>query len=152
MLYTPHFLTGAAIVKMIPNPVIGLPLAFLSHILLDLLPHYDFGIKPGMKVRDILNMKEKRTFLLLGALVFDIILMIVAFLWLFFTKSNFLMLLGGIVAILPDVAEQGLLILGIPLSSLQDKFQCRVSPKYGFISYPIVSFLAALILLGENCR
>ena len=39
MLYTPHFLTGAVILKYIPNPAVGLPLAFLSHFVLDAIPH-----------------------------------------------------------------------------------------------------------------
>jgi len=54
MLYTPHFLVGAVILKYIPNPAIGLPLALLSHIALDLIPHNDFDIKPGMTIRDVL--------------------------------------------------------------------------------------------------
>jgi len=41
MLSTPHLLTGAAIVKIIPNPALGLPLAFLSHFALDSIPHWD---------------------------------------------------------------------------------------------------------------
>lgn len=51
MLSTPHLLVGAAIVKTIPNPVISLPLAFLSHFALDSIPHWDgsprtpFGLK-----------------------------------------------------------------------------------------------------------
>lgn len=41
MLSTPHLLVGAAIVKIVPNPVISLPLAFLSHFVLDSIPHWD---------------------------------------------------------------------------------------------------------------
>lgn len=147
MLYTPHFLTGAAIVKTMPDSVLGLTLAFLSHILLDLLPHYDFEIKPGMKIKDILKRWGKKQYFLLGIMGLDAIFLFVSIMWLFISKNNFLMILGGILAILPDVAEQGLLILGMPLSSLQDKFQTRVSAKYGFISYPIVSLIALHILL-----
>ena len=36
MLYLPHFLTGAAFLKIVPNPIIGLPLALASHFFLDL--------------------------------------------------------------------------------------------------------------------
>lgn len=147
MLYTPHFLTGAAILKTIPNPVIGLLLSFLSHIALDLLPHYDFGIRPGMKVKDILNRDNKEQYFLLGAMGLDLILLFISLIWVFLTKNNYLMILGGVAAISPDVVEQGLLILGIPLPSLQDKFQTRVSAKWGFISYPVVSLIALHILL-----
>lgn len=152
MLYTPHFLTGAAIVKTIPNPIISLPFVLISHILLDLIPHHDFEIKPGMNIKDIWEIgengarREKKRYFLIGALAFDIILMSITFAWILLGWKNYLMLLGGILAILPDVVEQGLLILGKPLPSVQDKFQFRVSAKYGFISYPIVSLIALYLL------
>lgn len=41
MLSTPHLLVGAAIVKVVPNPVLGLPLALISHFVLDSIPHWD---------------------------------------------------------------------------------------------------------------
>src|SRR5262245_29781011 len=41
MLSTPHLLVGAAIVKVIPDPAISLPLAFASHFVLDSIPHWD---------------------------------------------------------------------------------------------------------------
>jgi len=41
MLSTQHLLVGAAVVKAVPNPVISLPLAFLSHFALDSIPHWD---------------------------------------------------------------------------------------------------------------
>jgi hypothetical protein len=41
MLELPHTLVGATIATKIPNPLISLPLAFFSHFLLDLLPHWN---------------------------------------------------------------------------------------------------------------
>ncbi|HSX57757.1 MAG TPA: hypothetical protein VLE47_00600 [Candidatus Saccharimonadales bacterium] len=42
MLSTPHLLVGATIVKLMPDhPEIALPLAFLSHFVLDSIPHWD---------------------------------------------------------------------------------------------------------------
>ena len=146
MLYTPHFLTGAAIIKMIPNPAIGLPLSLLSHVALDMLPHHDFEVRPGMNIKDILNRGEKLTYFLLIAVGLDAILLLVSIIWLLITKRNLMMILGGILAILPDVIEQGLLVLGKRLPAIQDKFQYRVSARWGFISYPIVSLIALYIL------
>ena len=40
MTATNHALTGAVIVAAVSNPVIGLPLALLSHFVLDALPHF----------------------------------------------------------------------------------------------------------------
>lgn len=41
MTATAHALVGGAIAASIPDPSIGLPLAAISHPLLDLIPHWD---------------------------------------------------------------------------------------------------------------
>ena len=43
MTATDHALIGGTIVAAIPDPSIGLPLAFLSHPIADMIPHWDFG-------------------------------------------------------------------------------------------------------------
>lgn len=43
MTATAHALVGGAIASTIPDPAIGLSLAFISHPLLDLIPHWDFA-------------------------------------------------------------------------------------------------------------
>ncbi len=43
MTATAHALVGGAIAASIPDPAIGLPLAAISHPLLDLIPHWDVG-------------------------------------------------------------------------------------------------------------
>jgi hypothetical protein len=147
MLYTPHFLTGAAIIKTVPNPVLGLPLALLSHVALDLLPHHDFEIKPGMGIKEIIGKNNRYRNFMLGAMGLDAILLSASFIWVYLMKGNRMMILGGLLAILPDLIEQGALLLGKKLPALQDRFQNRVCAKYGFISYPIVSLIALYILI-----
>lgn len=44
MTATAHALVGGAIAAYIPNPAIGLPLASLSHPILDMIPHWDLGM------------------------------------------------------------------------------------------------------------
>ena len=44
MTATAHALVGGAIAASIPNPAIGLPLAALSHPILDMIPHWDLGV------------------------------------------------------------------------------------------------------------
>ncbi len=147
MLYTPHFLVGAAILKHIPNPYIGLPLSAFSHIILDLIPHTDFDIKPGMTIKSILFHKHPTRIVLLTAMTIDFILLLISFFWIAVNfNKNLWMLLGGITAISPDVIEQGFLLLGKPLTAIQDKFQNRVGIRYGLISYPIVSLIAIYFL------
>jgi len=41
VLETPHVIIGAAIASKIPNPLLSIPLAFGSHFLLDLSPHWN---------------------------------------------------------------------------------------------------------------
>ena len=121
MLYTPHFLTGAAIVKLVPNPVIGLPLALLSHFVLDMMPHNDFGIKPGASLKSIFSKENKQRNFFIAVMSIDIILLILSFLWLLFTSDYYWLVIGGGVAISPDALEQSLLIFGKQIPGLQYK-------------------------------
>lgn len=41
MLETPHVMVGAAIATKIPNPFVAIPLAFVSHLVLDRVPHWN---------------------------------------------------------------------------------------------------------------
>lgn len=43
MMALSHALVGAAIAAAVPNPLIGGPLIFVSHFLMDAIPHWDFG-------------------------------------------------------------------------------------------------------------
>src|SRR3989338_4712346 len=149
MLYTPHFLTGAVILKYIPNPVIGLPLAVLSHFLLDLTPHHDFGLRPGITLKEFWQTEKKSRNLIVAALFFDYFLCAAVFIWILFSFRSYLLLLGGIAGVLPDALEQLLMLFGIALPGWQDKLQWRVSAKYGFISYPVISGLAIYLLLFQ---
>ncbi|NMC59143.1 MAG: hypothetical protein GYA51_07145 [Candidatus Methanofastidiosa archaeon] len=41
MLETPHVAVGAAIASKIPNPFIAIPLAFTSHFVMEMVPHWN---------------------------------------------------------------------------------------------------------------
>lgn len=41
MLETPHVIVGAAIATKVANPALALPLAFMSHFVLDKTPHWN---------------------------------------------------------------------------------------------------------------
>ena len=41
MLETPHVVVGAAIATKFPNPLIAIPLSFLSHFALERVPHWN---------------------------------------------------------------------------------------------------------------
>ncbi len=44
MTATAHALVGGAIASSISNPALGIPLAFASHPILDMIPHWDLGM------------------------------------------------------------------------------------------------------------
>ncbi len=84
-----HALTGALIVSAV-NPVIGLPLAFVSHFALDALPHFgqDFGERKSLSK---------------GVWLIDTVLLLLLLTGLIIS-SNWLLILGGFVAFSPDFA------------------------------------------------
>ena len=49
MTTTNHAITGAFIATLIKQPLLALPLAFLSHFVCDALPHFDVGFTFGKK-------------------------------------------------------------------------------------------------------
>ena len=49
MLETPHVAVGAAIASQIPNPLISIPLAFASHFVLELVPHWNPHLNTELK-------------------------------------------------------------------------------------------------------
>lgn len=67
MTATAHALVGGIIATSISNPAIGLPLAALSHPLIDMVPHWDFGI--GWKKKSKLSLFWQASFDLLFGLI-----------------------------------------------------------------------------------
>jgi len=49
MLLTPHTAAGVAIASVLPQPELAIPLSFLSHFVLDFIPHWD---KIGLGMRE----------------------------------------------------------------------------------------------------
>ncbi len=86
MTATTHALIGGAIAASIPDPVIGIPLSALSHPLVDMIPHWDFGI----------GWKKKNTTLLFLESFGDLILGIALTFLLFGKSTNPLYLLSSI--------------------------------------------------------
>lgn len=74
MLATSHALTGAAIAKLIPDPLTGYLLAFLSHPILDYIPHWDLMTRytKRLKRKVIVNsLIDSGSGFLLGLLLFS---------------------------------------------------------------------------------
>lgn len=68
MTATAHALIGGAIAASISNPALGIPLAAISHPVMDMIPHWDFGLGWKKKSKVILFLQS------FGDLLFGVIL------------------------------------------------------------------------------
>jgi ABC-type dipeptide/oligopeptide/nickel transport system permease component len=97
MTATNHALTGSIIAAAVPNPVIGLPLALLSHFVLDALPHFGAHTVANPKT------KEFRAILITDSIMTAVLLLFVAFASYRMGMNWFVVFMGGFLAWLPDV-------------------------------------------------
>ena len=68
MTATAHALVGGAIAASISNPAVALPLSFISHPILDMIPHWDLGM--GWRKKNKLTLfLESSLDLLLGIVI-----------------------------------------------------------------------------------
>jgi hypothetical protein len=104
MLETPHVAIGAAIATAIPNPLISIPLAFTSHFLLDMAPHWNPHLNTETKKFGHLTNK---TYLIIGI---DLVSAIVLTGLLF--RGNMNVLYCSFASVLPDLVEAPYYILG----------------------------------------
>ncbi len=143
MLSTPHILVGGVIVKSIPNPLISIPLAFLSHLIFDSIPHWDFS--PSLKPKIMLYM------------FVDYAVGIIFLFWLSLGDTNqILIILGGISATLPDFTSVSLRLLNLrflkamPLNTFHSfhmKVQNR-SKSWGALFSILTILISAYILIS----
>lgn len=104
MLETPHVLVGAAIATKIPNPLISLPLAFASHFVLDMVPHWNPHL--NTELRKYGRITDKSTLIVATDIVVSLILgLFVALNFSGDSTQMLTILLGGFAGVLPDVVE-----------------------------------------------
>lgn len=151
MTASAHALVGAAIATKIANPAIGLPICFLSHFVLDKIPHWDVMYRHQTKTR---------RFILVGTaldLALGYLLILVFFSIAHQPPLSYL-LLAAFISQLPDFLEApySLLKLQWPFSyanyRLQHKihdiwFNARLAAPWGIVTQVGVVFL---ILLWAN--
>lgn len=104
MLELPHAVVGAAIAYKVGNPALALPLSFLSHFALDLIPHWNPHLNCEMKQYGHIT---KRTRWIIAA---DVVVSLVAGGYIASlaypdAKREVIILLGAFMGVLPDVAE-----------------------------------------------
>ena len=139
MLETPHALVGMAVVTLIPNPLISLPLAFISHFIVDMLPHWNW--KP-----------DTRPLSLLGIILDLILLEIIAVYLIARSSQPIILAAGSFFAILPDLLEAPYIFLGFEnkylqkLLKFQKSLQNNVSVLPGILTQVLLAAICLLIL------
>lgn len=94
MTATNHAITGAVIALVIKEPLLALPLAFLSHFVCDAIPHFGVG---SFAARD------KRPHVFRNILKADAFLLVLFFLLLWLLNAPFIAYIGALLAGSPDL-------------------------------------------------
>ena len=143
MLATSHALTAGVILKTFPDPRISLPLAFLSHFVLDLIPHWDFTTYRGNHGALTLA-GEKDRFKLAFLAGGDVLGGLGLTFWIFSDLSPTLLFATIIFAQLPDWLEMPYYFWGINFApsrwvkKLQSKVHSRRRLPWGLLTQLLV--------------
>lgn len=139
MLETPHALVGLVIAVSIHNPLVGLPLAFLSHFAVDMIPHWNW--EPDSRP------------LSLAGIALDLIMVEVLTAYLFLQRGHDLTIpAAALAAILPDLIEAPAIFFGHnnlfvkKLMAFQARIQNRVGVLPGIVSQVLIVAVCLLIL------
>lgn len=112
MTLAAHSVVGATVVKVLPfNPFLAIFLAFMSHFVLDAIPHWDYPLKSAVKTTgDVAGVKFLKGRLFwrdLTIIAFDLLLGL-SLIWFLYTPDFglwFWLLLGVGAAVLPDFLQ-----------------------------------------------
>ena len=104
MLETPHAVVGAAIAASVSNPIIGLPLAFASHFMLDKVPHWNPHLNTELKEYGKVSKNSSSIVFADTGLAF-LLSLLIASTALPDTGRFIYIMLGAFAGILPDLVE-----------------------------------------------
>jgi len=98
-----HAVTGATVAAAINRPLLALPAALLSHFLADMIPHWNYKVPGGVNGR-------------IKVMVVDLILSLtlLAVLALTVNAQPWVVFVGGLIAITPDVMFLEFFLTGRP--------------------------------------
>ena len=151
MLETPHVFIGAAIAAKIPNPLIAIPLAFASHFILEMVPHWNPHLnsetdKYGAPTRrsTVITTIDSTLALTSGSLI--------AYQALPNVNQVVLILACSFASVLPDVMEGPYFFLKMRANwvkkwiAFQKSIQSDTTPFWGLLTQTLV-ILAAIFWL-----
>lgn len=145
MTATGHAIIGTSLAAIIPNPLIGIPVAIFSHVLADAFPHWDTGT----------NMKKKsRAEFVIGSFIDLGISLFVPFIlsvYLFPQTSLLYVYIMVIAAQGLDWASAPSVFLGWKFppitwsNAIQKMFDNRLDKPKGII-YQVIALLAIIVI------
>lgn len=155
MLLTPHTFIGIAIGASVTNPFIAVPLAFLSHFLGDLTPHWDFfstGTKEDRKTgwRPLAVMADLGLGIAVGLTATYYVLWQVGD-----PKIALSVFLCGVAAVLPDALEGPYIYMKKEpkilsyMTNLQRRLQTQAPLPWGMLTQFGVILASIYIFLGS---
>lgn len=144
MTATAHALIGASLAVNFTNPIVGIPLAIISHFLADLVPHWDASTNHRKKTNLRLKMEAALDVLLGFGLTFLLFNKLVPTNYLFFMV---------IAAQLPDWLKTPSDMFGLKvppfswLDWISHKLQWRMQLPWGLVTQVVVVGLLLLITI-----
>lgn len=142
MTATGHAIVGAAIATQVTNPLLALPLAFLSHYVCDKLPHWDVMTD---------DKKPKKLVIIESAIDVFLSVFLVWLIFFYFLKFTdpILIFAGAFMAQLPDWFEVPYNVFKIKLPIIYNKhriqervhdiwFDSRMSAPWGMVPQAVV--------------
>lgn len=149
MLETPHVAVGAAIASKIPNPFIAIPLSFISHFVMEMVPHWNPHIVTETKKFGIVT--KKSTIIIVVdsslALIFG---SLVAYQALPNTMHAITILTASFASVLPDLVEAPYFFLKTRVNLLRSwidfhrTLQIHTTPFWGLLTQ-LVTIIAAVV-------
>jgi hypothetical protein len=147
MLEFVHATAGGIIAYKIGSPLLSLPLAFLSHFLLDLLPHWNPSLTKEKKNKGRISFKTM-IIILIDCLIGLFFGLKIALMALPDLGKAFIVVLGCFVAILPDLVEATYYFLNRNIPFLRNLVKFQNSHQWNInIFTGICSQIILLVLL-----
>ncbi|MFC1649762.1 hypothetical protein ACFL2C_03570 [Patescibacteria group bacterium] len=151
MLSTPHVAVGAALAVGVGNPIISVPLAFGSHYVLDMVPHWNPHLNTDLRKYGKVSNKN---FLIVfvDTLIALLLSLTVAFAYAPNMYAVYAVLLTCFAAVLPDLVEAPHYFLKYKTKTItryikwQKSIQNDVSPFLGTVVQLVVIAVSLWII------
>ena len=153
MLELPHTLVGAAIASRIPQPHIALPLAFISHFLFDLIPHWNPSLYQETKKYGRPTKKSTKIVIIDTSVSLLAGFLIASRFWPDWQRMV-LIILACFAAVVPDVVEGFYFFLGIRskflinLIEFQHRHQGKAAKIPGLLIQAVVILISFTLALA----